>query len=62
MVQCCTYCNASAKDLQTRYTLWCEENGERPEQQKAFGMRLFERGFRRVKNSSIIWHGVGSIR
>jgi len=53
---------ASAKEVYTHYTLWCEENGERPERQKAFAMRLSERGFKCVKNNSIIWHGVGLIR
>jgi putative DNA primase/helicase len=63
--ECCTvekHAMATAKELYTRFTLWCEENGERPERQKTFGMRLSERGFRRVKNSIIIWHGVGLIR
>ena len=63
--ECCTvekHAMATARELYTRYTLWCEDNGERPERQKAFGMRLSERGFRRVKNSIIIWHGVGLIR
>ncbi len=65
LAECCTvekHAMATARELYTRYTLWCEENGERPERQKAFGMRLSERGFRRVKNSIIIWHGVGLIR
>ena len=51
--ECCMIepdATASAREVYTRYTLWCEENGERPERQKAFGMRLSERGFRRVKN------------
>ena len=53
---------ASAKELYGRYSRWCEENGERPERQKTFGMRLAERGFRRVKNSTIVWHGVGVVK
>ena len=50
---------ASAKELYARYIRWCEENGERAERQKAFGIRLAERGFRRVKNSTMVWHGIG---
>ncbi len=53
---------ASAKELYTRYTFWCEENGERPERQKAFGMRLSERGFKRVKNNIMVWHGIEVVR
>jgi putative DNA primase/helicase len=65
IAECCIIAHdatASAKELYTRYTRWCEENGERSERQKAFGMRLAERGFRRVKNSIIIWHGIGVMK
>ena len=63
--ECCIVApdaTASAKELYMRYTFWCEENGERPERQKAFGMRLSERGFKRVKNNITIWHGIGVVR
>jgi len=63
--ECCIVApdaTASAKELYLRYTFWCEENGERPERQKAFGMRLSERGFKRVKNNITIWHGIGVVR
>jgi len=65
LAECCVVekqATASAKELYAHYTLWCEENGERPERQKAFGMRLTERGFKRVKNSIIFWHGVGLVK
>lgn len=35
----------TAKMLYAAYTTWAEENGERPASQKAFGLRLTERGF-----------------
>lgn len=63
--ECCTvekHAMATAKELYARYILWCEENGERPERQKAFGMRLSKRGFKRVKNNIMVWHGIGVVR
>ncbi len=48
----------TARELYTRYVTWCEENGERAESQKRFGMRLAERGFTKQKSSCIVWHGV----
>lgn len=53
---------ASAKEMYARYIRWCEENGERAERQKAFGIRLAERGFRRVKNSTMVWHSIGLMK
>ncbi len=63
--ECCIIepdATASTREVYMRYTLWCEENGERPERQKAFGMRLSVRGFNRVKNNIIVWHGIGVVR
>ena len=65
LAECCVVEHdaiAGARELSRWYSKWCEENGERPERQKAFGMQLAERGFRRVKNSLIIWYGIGLVR
>ena len=35
----------SAKQLYHAYTIWCQESGEKPETQKALGMRLRARGY-----------------
>jgi len=48
----------TAKELYTRYTSWCEENGERAESQRKFGQRLAERGFTKRKSSVILWLGL----
>ena len=48
----------SAKEIYSRYTIWCEENGERAESQRKFGQRLFERGFDRVKLGTIYYTGM----
>ena len=53
---------ASVASMSWRQRTRCEENGEQPERQKACGMRLSERGFQRVKNNVMIWHGIGVIR
>jgi P4 family phage/plasmid primase-like protien len=52
---------ASAKALYTSYTEWCEANGERPQNQRAFGARLTERGFRRFRGTGNrnMWEGIG---
>jgi putative DNA primase/helicase len=42
----------SATDLYRRHRAWCEENGESSISQKAFGMRLGERGFQRFRDTS----------
>jgi P4 family phage/plasmid primase-like protien len=35
--------------LHAAYTAWCEENGERPMSNKAFSMRMVEKGYNKVK-------------
>jgi putative DNA primase/helicase len=59
--ECCiaeTGAQITAKELYTRYTSWCEENGERAESQRKFGQRLAERGFTKRKSSVILWLGL----
>jgi putative DNA primase/helicase len=52
--------DAKAADLYASYSAWCEANGERPEPQRRFGMRLTERGFQRQRRMvGIWWLGVG---
>ena len=52
--------DAKAADLYASYTEWCDANGERPEPQRRFGMRLTERGFQRQKRmAGHFWLGVG---
>lgn len=53
--------SATAKALYDAYEAWCEETGERnPLSQRAFGMRLSERGYQRERsNGKHIWRGVG---
>lgn len=51
---------ASAKQLYGAYVKWAEENNEHPASQRAFGMRLRERGFEKCHTrSGIYWKGVG---
>lgn len=52
--------DAKAADLYASYSEWCEANGERPEPQRRFGMRLTERGFQRQRRMvGIWWLGIG---
>ena len=41
--------SAFAGNLYKAYTAWCNESGEQPMSQTAFGLALAERGFRKVK-------------
>jgi phage/plasmid-associated DNA primase len=63
MADCCVVtkrAEASAADLYASYGHWCEAQGERPESQRSFGLRLTERGFERVKRRvSWAWLGIG---
>lgn len=62
LADCCVVAptaKAAGKDLYQAYVAWCEENGERPEPQRAFGMRLAERGFQRYRANGIWWRGIG---
>ncbi len=54
---------ASAADLYASYAKWCEDNGERPEPQRRFGMRLTERGFKREHGrAGYVWLGLGLLQ
>ena len=61
--ECCIVkrtADAKAADLYASYSEWCEANGERPEPQRRFGMRLTERGFQRQRRMvGIWWLGIG---
>ena len=48
----------SAADLYADYTNWCQTNGHMPASQTAFGIRLRERGYRKVKYGTVRWDGV----
>lgn len=59
------YMQRNAENLATLATLatlsWCEQNNERPVNQRAFGMRLTERGFeiQRGTAGQHWWIGIG---
>lgn len=61
--ECCVVkrtADAKAADLYASYSTWCDANGERPEPQRRFGMRLTERGFQRQRRMvGIWWLGIG---
>lgn len=61
--ECCVTgkrCEAKAADLYGSYTRWCESNGETPEAQRKWGMRLTERGFQRDRRmAGHFWVGIG---
>jgi len=50
-----------AAQLYKTYTSWCEESGERAISQRAFGMKLTERGFTRTRGTGgrWTWQGIG---
>ncbi len=51
---------AKASTLYAKYKAWCEENGERAENQRNFGLRMSERGFKRIRASDgFRYQGVG---
>jgi putative DNA primase/helicase len=48
-----------ASQLYTSFQNWCQRNGEQPMSQKAFGMKLGERGFQKGKTrGDRIWRGL----
>lgn len=55
---------ASASALYRAYCEWCEEAGERPRNQREFGMRLSERGFEASKGTGGArrWRGLSPAR
>jgi putative DNA primase/helicase len=49
----------TAKELYEVYKQWCDRNGEHPETQRSFGMRLTERGLEREKGRyGWSWKGI----
>lgn len=44
--------HVTAKDLYTAYCAWCDDNGERKDSAKAFGVQLDERGFAAGKSGN----------
>lgn len=64
LADCCVVnklAEAKAADLYASYTAWCESQGERPETQRSFGLRLTERGFTRNRTTGGAhrWFGIG---
>lgn len=64
LAECCTLApgaGATAKQLYTAYTQWVEQNGEEALSQRAFGMRLSERGLTRRRGTGNVhsWLGIG---
>lgn len=54
IAECCvldSQARAWAGELHKAYKQWCEESGDRPMSQKAFGRRLTERGLKRQRGS-----------
>ncbi|CAG0976244.1 hypothetical protein GEOBC_01554 [Geobacteraceae bacterium] len=52
---------AKAADLYASYTGWCDAQGEKPESQRSFGLRLTERGLDRRRGTAGAhrWFGIG---
>lgn len=65
--QCCVTDNpnaeAKASDLYAAYKTWAEAGNEYIENQRAFGLRLTERGFERRRGTSNthMWRGIGLV-
>ena len=63
LADCCVVnklAEAKAADLYASYIEWCESQGERPEPQRSFGLRLTERGFSRQRRMvGHFWIGIG---
>jgi putative DNA primase/helicase len=52
----------TAKELYEVYKQWCDRNGEYPETQRSFGMRLTERGLEREKGRyGWSWKGIRAL-
>lgn len=54
---------STASELYAAFTKWCEQNGEKPPSQKAFGQRLIERGLTptRLSGGARAWAGIGLV-
>ncbi|QBS38740.1 DNA primase (plasmid) [Thermaerobacter sp. FW80] len=49
----------AAKDLYSAYLAWCEVYGERPMSQRAFGLRMAERGFEKTRTrTGFVYYGI----
>jgi putative DNA primase/helicase len=59
---CALHADATARagDLYASYGYWCTANGEQPLSQRAFGLRLHERGYTQQRTKSArMWLGLG---
>lgn len=53
------YFSVEAGELYRCYSQWCDDNGDRPRNQREFGMRLSERGFERFRSNGVRrWRGM----
>lgn len=64
LADCCVInkrAEAKAADLYKSYCDWCDANGEKPESQRSFGLRLTERGLDRRRGTAGAhrWFGIG---
>jgi len=64
LADCCVInkrAEAKAADLYASYTDWCDAQGEKPESQRSFGLRLTERGLDRRRGTAGAhrWFGIG---
>ena len=62
LAECCTEgpnTQVTAKALYESYTTWAASQGEHSLTQRAFGMRLAERGFDRVRRHGGTWNWIG---
>ena len=51
--------STTAADLYSAYAEWCRDNGERPRNQRDFGMRMTERGLERFRTGAAHkWRGL----
>jgi putative DNA primase/helicase len=61
--ECCIFqpvLKAKSSQLYEVYRKWCEKEGEKPLHQRAFSMRLQERGFEKNRQGSgNFWEGIG---
>lgn len=60
--QCCVigqHFHARASDLWAAWCKWCASEGEVSGSQTAFGRELAERGYDKVKQGTVRWHGIG---
>ncbi len=62
ILECCvvrSYEAAYSKELYQAYEKYCAETGEKPISQKAFSIRLMERGFQKTRTKAgSVWNGI----